>query len=90
MFPSGLEPIPLLMGSFQSDRGIGNEMVKITGSGQRHRHRWMSKGLGKRPMRFGRNHRHGCGARHGFSGPLLLVLQLAAQFVRLDRNTTLN
>jgi hypothetical protein len=35
MFPSGLEPIPLLMGSFQSDRGIGNEMVKITGSPQR-------------------------------------------------------
>jgi hypothetical protein len=55
MFPSELEPIPLLMGSFQSDRGIGNEMVKITGSAQRHGLRWMSRGLRKPPMRSGRN-----------------------------------
>jgi hypothetical protein len=54
MFPSELEPIPLLMGSFQSDHGIGNEMVKITGSAQRHGPRWMSRGLRKPPVRSGR------------------------------------
>jgi hypothetical protein len=72
MFPSELEPIPLLMGSFQSDRGIGNEMVKITGRRAASWPQMDVEGLKEASdALWSKSAGRGAGRERGFSGPLL-------------------